>query len=127
MNCPVSCGLCCRDNDSYTFVNVYDQTIKTCAWITKKPDPRAANNCGSLSHGQIVYDTCQSACGKCNEFIYVAPSATSSGAPSNNSSILPTDLLSKTPTDEPSISPTGLSSIPSSRKPSATPSLAPTQ
>ena len=67
-NCPVTCGLCCEDDPSYTFIN--DMGIeKTCGWITLK-DVRKSKYCDKYKSGMLVRVACPKACDYCKAPIY---------------------------------------------------------
>ena len=53
INCPLSCGLCCKDHTSYTFVTENGNT-KNCNWISNKPF-RAQKYCDTLQHGKDLH------------------------------------------------------------------------
>jgi len=73
INCPVSCGVCCRDDPSYTLVTDGGFT-KDCAWIVKQTDPRATKYCDTFNSGQMVRNACPSACSFCKSYVSLAPS-----------------------------------------------------
>jgi len=37
MNCPESCGCCCDDNDSMTFLQFINSANQECSWLTEGP------------------------------------------------------------------------------------------
>lgn len=62
-NCPQSCGLCCEDDISYTFVSSSLQE-RTCSWID------SANKtlyCSRTRDSQTIRNACPKTCGICKE------------------------------------------------------------
>lgn len=52
--CPQACGLCCEDNDDYTFLT-NKGTKASCAWLTEKEkDHRPGKYCNTYSSGSMV-------------------------------------------------------------------------
>ena len=96
INCPLSCGLCCMDDTSYTFVNE-NGNRKGCGWIANQSF-RALKYCGTIHDGQALHYSCPLACAMCEKYVSLAPSAT----PTTSPSVSPTDQPSALPTTVPS-------------------------
>ena len=62
-NCPFACGLCCEDDDQYTF-KIKRGVEKRCKWLAKKT-VRQDRYCDEVIDGMVVSDSCPSACGTC--------------------------------------------------------------
>jgi hypothetical protein len=62
--CPQTCGLCCEDDASYTFLN-RSSKMKDCAWIIASSQERKDLYCSLHKNGRMVRDGCPSACNVC--------------------------------------------------------------
>ena len=139
-NCPVSCGLCCRDNESFTF-SLDNGKNQGCSWIdsnSNKVNDRRAKYCNRNIPGVGMIGTfCPEACDNCGplESPSVAPSEEPSTIPTEfptshstgNPSHEPTDVPSSTPSKHPSHDPTAVpSQIPTSNNPTHDPTTIPT-
>jgi len=110
INCPLSCGVCCRDDPTYTFITAYKQT-KDCAWIAKNPW-RANSYCDAYSNGRMVRNACPLTCNLCKSYIFLAPSTSPSSVPSDSPTITPSTVPSMKPStsNNPSTTPTSVQS-----------------
>ena len=70
--CPVSCGVCCRDDVTYTFETDFGP-IEDCAWIAKRPGVRGPRYCDEYLNKKVVKDACPLTCGLCKNSISVYP------------------------------------------------------
>jgi len=70
--CPQTCGLCCQDDDEYTFINNFD-AIVDCEYVAKKP-VRQETWCDEYKNGTTVKNACPVACGICQTYVTVSPS-----------------------------------------------------
>ena len=61
--CPQTCGLCCQDENDYTFKNKKN-LIVSCYWVGKKAE-REKKYCDKFKDGRMVQDACPLACGQC--------------------------------------------------------------
>jgi hypothetical protein len=95
-NCPLTCGICCRDKPSFTFI--FLKETRNCNWIKKPfnkggPSPKQkANICSK----EYYWKNCPKACDKCYEPIFY-PTLSPSSPPSNSPTVPP-------PTSSPTIS-----------------------
>ena len=79
--CPVSCGVCCSDDATYTFEND-NKVTQDCEWIGGKAD-RKDKFCNQYRNGRMVReDACPMSCDYCDE--YVSVSVVSSAADSTD-------------------------------------------
>lgn len=61
--CPVTCGLCCVNDDSYTFLSGSGQTYD-CDFL-EGSEFRRLKFCDTSHDGQMVKNACRSACNNC--------------------------------------------------------------
>ena len=75
VNCPLSCGLCCENDDAYTFTAKFGKGGKTkdCDWLGKK-EKRQEKYCGEkddgdefgeFQNGKMIRDACPKSCKYC--------------------------------------------------------------
>jgi len=75
VNCPLSCGLCCENDDAYTFTAKFgtDDTTKDCDWLGKK-EKRQEKYCGEnddgdefdqFQNGKMIRYACPKSCKYC--------------------------------------------------------------
>lgn len=62
--CPISCGLCCADDQSYSFETNQGKNI-TCEWIAAG-ESRKSKYCNRHKGGRFVRDACAETCESCN-------------------------------------------------------------
>ena len=71
--CPYTCGLCCRDDPLYTFVNdIGDE--KDCKWLSQE-NAGKENYCDKYKNGSMVRYACADTCDYCEEYVSFAPSS----------------------------------------------------
>ena len=80
-NCPLTCGICCDDDSSYTFMT-YFHIEKSCFWITKK-EKRKSKYCCQYRNGKVARAACPKAWDYCkapitDEWRYILIMCTSS-------------------------------------------------
>lgn len=115
-SCPQTCGICCQDDEDYSFTNHHNNQVATCEFISKKPEIRSIKWCDRHKEGRMVQDACPQACDFCQELVPLLPvpssSPTVSTRPSSSSSpsIIPTAVPSLIPSQIPTSS-----SIPSTK------------
>lgn len=64
-NCPFTCGTCCHDSPSFTFVTPANGMERDCAWIKEK---NKQHQCGrEVDDGKLVSDFCPDACNTCKD------------------------------------------------------------
>jgi len=68
VNCPISCGHCCEDDNSYRF-EISAGVTQDCSWLTRttKASARATKWCEKYRNGVMIWDACPKACGLCEE------------------------------------------------------------
>lgn len=129
--CPVTCGICCEDDDTWKFYNNLG-VEKSCKWLAGKAK-RIAKYCDTQ-----VMEICKKSCNNClpgvptvtptNPRPTISPMPSKeppTSTPSNDPSASPT----KSPSDVPSTSPS-VSTMPSkspSDRPTQVPSASPTE
>jgi hypothetical protein len=102
--CPLTCGTCCEDDDTYKFQLKFKNKLKPCTWFLKndeKTEKRINNYCtdendaGELHSwvGQTVRDACPKSCNFCQDLIPAIY------APSETSTMYRSDITSETPTN----------------------------
>ena len=76
--CPHTCGMCCQDDETYSFVNNIGEE-KTCDWLTHpiKGKKRREAHCETYDNGSMVRNACQVSCDFCFEKVD-APTASPS-------------------------------------------------
>lgn len=92
-NCPIACGVCCEDDETYLF-RTNSGKIKSCAWIAK--DTQRLKYCNDFRSGKMVRVACPATCNYCPPH--------NVGSPFNVISLQPSHLESPSynPSDEPS-------------------------
>ena len=70
-NCGLSCGICCFDDENFSFD--FGEGSKSCDWLDE--DFKTEEWCFYSQDGIFVRDACKLSCGMCREYIPVAPSA----------------------------------------------------
>jgi len=126
-NCPISCGLCCEDDPTYTFDAGESTGERCCAWIAEHPDSRTDTYCDKYISGQMVRNACPKTCGLCKDYVSVEPSSPPTRSPTKGPSDSPTKSPTKSPSDSPTDSPTeSPSDFPTTSVPSKSPTKIPT-
>jgi len=118
-NCPQACGICCKDDETYTFKHGWNKTQKNCLWIAKRPI-RIQRLCGKDKslNGREIRDACPKSCNVCKDL--VEPSDDPSASPSSMPSSVPSTRPSLVPSGNPSTHPSsGPSTLPSCKNPSS--------
>ena len=120
--CPATCGVCCRDDASFTFRTNSNQE-EDCAWLAES-SIRQDTYCNNAS----IKIGCVQTCNNCQEYLSVAPSAapvptlTPTKSPSAVPTVVPSFYPTNFPTESPSTEPSSLPSNSPSNTPSYTPS-----
>jgi len=81
VNCPLSCGLCCENNDAYTFTAKFGKggRTKDCDWLGKK-EKRQEKYCGEkddgdefneFQKGKMIRDACPKSCKYCVDLVSI--------------------------------------------------------
>jgi len=60
--CPISCGVCCEDDNSYNFM--VDGSTRDCNWISTGTGS-SQDSCDTYKNGRMVRDACPKSCGFC--------------------------------------------------------------
>jgi len=63
IKCPQTCGLCCQNENDYTFKNKNNKIV-SCYWVGKT-SARRKKYCDKFKEGRMVQDACPLACGQC--------------------------------------------------------------
>jgi len=100
--CPQSCGVCCKNDSTYTFMKGLIE--RNCAWVGNLEQSQKESWCSKHKGGHTIQDMCPVACDECKSYIPVVSSSPSSSSylPSSGPSLYP----SFEPTHDPSSSPT---------------------
>jgi len=82
LNCPISCGYCCENDQNYEFQMNYKFEMKSggakkCSWLADKKQ-RQEIWCGEFLNEKLVKDGCPEACGACFAKVTTVPSSTPS-------------------------------------------------
>lgn len=96
--CPNACGICCQDNDNYSFETTSTkQWNQSCKWLNEiGKDHRVGKYCNVYSNGQMVKSACQKSCGMCEKEVAVpTASPTVSEAPSYVPSSMPSTVTNQ--------------------------------
>jgi len=64
LGCPVSCGLCCEDDDMF-FFPLQNGKVKGCSWIGAKE--KKERYCKMITNGKSIGSACPLTCGNCFE------------------------------------------------------------
>merc|ERR1712150_67488 len=83
-NCPYTCGTCCQDDPTYTFLND-NGAEKDCKWLSQKSG-RADKYCGRWIDGGVVRYSCPQTCDYCEEPVNRAPSPSKPPEPTSQPS-----------------------------------------
>ena len=66
-NCPITCGLCCEDDSTFSFMT--DRVgIKNCKWIANSAK-RIQKYCDKRRKGVVIKSACPVACNSCNDTV----------------------------------------------------------
>lgn len=63
-SCPYTCGLCCVDDDSYSFPSLNLQKEHNCSFL-KDSESMQLKYCNRYKYGRMVRNYCQSSCQNC--------------------------------------------------------------
>lgn len=79
--CVVSCGICCEDDDSYSF-KIKSKKVKNCRWLasrTRRQEKWCTDNGATATssdqqfktwqNGRMIRDACPEACDRCFNFV----------------------------------------------------------
>ena len=67
--CPATCGLCCKDDDTYLFKNSDDEE-KGCSSL-EGSEIKATRYCDRFQNGQMVRNACQKSCDHCHSKVLI--------------------------------------------------------
>ena len=97
--CPQSCGVCCKNDSTYTFM--HGSVERNCTWVGNLIQSRKKIWCGKHKGGHIIKNMCPVACDECKSYISIV-----SSSPSSWLSLYPSYLPSSGPSLYPSFDPT---------------------
>jgi tetratricopeptide (TPR) repeat protein len=66
--CPISCGLCCADDESYMFETPL-KNQRGCEWINNKLETTKKKLCLKHRLDRFIYDACAKTCHSCMPYI----------------------------------------------------------
>lgn len=77
IQCPISCGVCCADDEEYTFNDDFSsRTVsRDCKWIESSSMKRKEKYCNKHKNGRMVRDACPKSCNFCKTEVIVGVSS----------------------------------------------------
>lgn len=77
--CPVTCGLCCTDDDSYTFLTSNSMDKKSCSFIAESQENKL-KYCDRFKNGIMVKNACRQSCSHCMSRVRISDSLIDKGS-----------------------------------------------
>lgn len=96
-NCPITCGVCCEDDETY-FFRTNSNKRKSCAWIAKSSN--RLKYCNTFRSGKMVRVACPNTCSYCPPYDDELPLVVSyptSDMPTSNTPTYAPVAISTTP------------------------------